>query len=413
VSGDRSDATSDAPTSTSGPTGLVPLTTVRLAANGLFRFAYPFLGLVAADVGLGDRAAGLLLTGLAVGGMSTPVARRVVAGRGESPRRLAVAGLLLLFAGTMAVGGLAPTLAAATPALAATVAVVGMAVLGLAKPLLDVGSIGYVSDRVPYARRARATSVMELTWAGGLLLLAPVGALASATSWRVGLIGLGLVCLAGAVLVRFRLDPDPARTGRSSPPTPDVAGSAAPRGVGWRFLLVGALLFTALEATFGVVGLWLEDVRGVSPALLGTFTAVAALGELAGSTFVLAFADRLGKARVLVLGLLVCVVGFGALPFAPNLPLALVALAVGLFGTESAIVAAIPLGSEVAPGARTAFLSRMWGTASVARAVVGALGPVLLLSIGIGANSTLSVVAALAAVVLTLDLLRRAPQLSR
>ena len=416
-------------TSTATATGsprLVPLSIARLAGNGLFRFVYPFLGVVAVDVGLGEASAGLLISGLAVGGMLVPLLRRLVSRGRETPRRLAVVGLVSLLAGSLVLGGLAPQLAGTTPLLGAGVALLGMVVLGVAKPLLDVGAIGYVSDRVPFTRRARATSVMELTWAGGLLVLAPAGVLVAATSWQLTLVLLGAASAATALLLWRWMDPDDAvpagqphehatAVGATSVDASATSGSAPPEpapGSSWRFLLVAALLFTALESTFGVVGLWLERVQQVDPSLLGALTAFGALGELAGSGFVLGFGDRIGKPRALVIGLLACALGFGLLPLMPNLPLAMVTLALGLFGTETAIVAAIPLASEVVPGNRTGFLARMMAVSSISRALLGAIGPALLVSYGIGANATISAVAALAAAALVVQLVRREPRLS-
>ena len=409
---------------TTGSPRLVPLSIARLAGNGLFRFVYPFLGVVAVDVGLGEASAGLLITGLAVGGMLVPLVRRLVSGGREAPRRLAVVGLLALLGGALVLGGLAPLLAGTTPLLGAVVALLGMVVLGAAKPLLDVGAIGYVSDRVPFSRRARATSVMELTWAGGLLVLAPAGLLAAATSWQLTLVLLGVASAATALLLWRWMDPDDAVPPDSAQERATAVGATSVEtdpgqervrpapGSTWRFLLVAALLFAALESTFGVVGLWLERVQQVDPALLGALTAFGALGELTGSAFVLGFGDRIGKPRALVIGLLACALGFGLLPLMPNLVLAMAMLAVGLFGTETAIVAAIPLASEVVPGDRTGFLARMMAVSSISRAVLGATGPALLVAFGIGANGAISAVAALAAAALVLQLVRREPRLA-
>ncbi len=403
---------------------LVPLSASRLVGNGLFRFVYPFLGIVAVDVGLGAGAEGLLITGLAVGGMLVPSVTRLLVGERDAPRGSAVRGLVALALGTVVLGLLAPPLAGVAGWLGIGTALVGVVVLGLAKPLLDVGSMTYVSARVPYARRGRALSIMELTWAGGLLLLAPAGALAEATSWRVALLLLGALALLAVPLLRRWMDDDAAtrallREAADDADRRDAAADAAvvaadrdrTRRSAVLFLTVVVLLFAALELTFGVVGLWLEDVQQVDVGLLGVFTAIGAVGELAGSAFVVWAGDRLGKATTTGIGLVACAVGFGWLGVAPSLPLALVGLAVGLFGSESAIVAAIALASEVDPHRRGIFLGRMVAASSVSRALAGAAGPMLLLRSGIGTNTAISAVAALAAVAVLVRLVRHDPRL--
>lgn len=407
----------DAPPTPDTSPRLVPLSLARLAGNGLFRFVYPFLGLVAADVALGEGAETLLIGALAAGGMLMPVASRWLLGEVDAPRRSTSAGLVLLCAGTLLLGGLAPGLADRVGLVGTVVALLAMVVLGLAKPLLDVGSMTYVSARVPWHRRGRALSLMELTWAGGLLVLAPVGVLAGRIGWRPTIVLLGFVALAAVPLLRRWLAPDAetAALAPSTPPAPlDDEPPAAPSGRGdstWLFLVVFALVFVALEATFGVVGLWLEDVRGVDAALVAGLTAIGGVGELTGSVFTVAVADRIGKARTAAVGLLACAVGFGVLGSAGPLWLAITGLVVGLFGTETAIVAGIPLASEVQPARRAAFLARAVAWSSVARAVTGASAALLLRRGGIGVNTSVSVIAALVAITLLVVLVRREPRL--
>lgn len=522
------DSTPASAASASGPR-LVPLSLARLGGNGLFRFVYPFLGVVAVDVGLGEGSETVLITALAVGGMILPAVSRRMSGDEDRPRLSSATGLLAMFVGTLLLGGLAPTLAGTAHWLGIGTALLAMVVLGLAKPLLDIGSMTYVSARVGWAGRGRALSVMELTWAGGLLVLAPVGLVAERIGWRPTIVLLGVVVALTTPLLHRWLDPDavtvqlatsaaastatttaaadphapvphhdagtgaptshgrddtdaptphghdttitptrdtpagagrpdghastdaPAPHGRAgtgvTPPTspgtdataPVEAGTGppddhartaspntrtghetatrarpgpAPVGrSGALFLVVFALVFVALETTFGVVGLWLEDVRGIAPGRVATLTAVGGLGELGGSLFTVAVADRVGKARTAAIGLLCCAVGFGLLGVAGPLWLALLGLAVGLFGTETAIVAGIPLASEIDPSRRAAFLSRAVAASSVSRAVVGLASARLLLAGGIALNTGISVAAALLAVAGVVVLLRIEPRL--
>lgn len=389
------------------------LSGIRLAGNGSFRFLYPFLPVVAAELAIPDAWAGVLVGSLAVGGMASPVVRGWLVGPFERPRRLLVLASLVVALGTLGVA-LAPI---------AVVAVVALLVMGAGKPLLDTAAISYVSARTTFATRARATSTMELTWAGALIIIAPLaGLVAAASSWRVSLALVAAAILALTVAARLRLDPDP-------PPDADAAGAnAGHRGqrprrglratfaslnpIARDYLLVVAFAFGALEATFSVFGLWLDRVHGVPLAQLGGFAAVVAIGELLGAGLVTVAADRIGKARTLMIGLAVCATGLTALAATTTLSFGVAALAVGLVGSETAIVAAIAIASEVQPDARSRYLAVMFAITSFTRAVVGGIGPAVFAAVGIAGNVAMSVLAAAIAAVMLRRAVARNPGLA-
>lgn len=436
------------------------LSGIRLAGNGSFRFLYPFLPVVAAELAIPDAWAGVLVGSLAVGGMASPVVRGWLVGPFERPRRLLVLASLVVALGTLGVA-LAPI---------AVVAVVALLVMGAGKPLLDTAAISYVSARTTFATRARATSTMELTWAGALIIIAPLaGLVAAASSWRVSLALVAAAILALTVAARLRLDPDPPPDPPPVPPgdvTADAppstgqaavapghaatdvaganaghldtesspAGSAPPVGrvdergqrprrglratfaslnpIARDYLLVVAFAFGALEATFSVFGLWLDRVHGVPLAQLGGFAAVVAIGELLGAGLVTVAADRIGKARTLMIGLAVCATGLTALAATTTLSFGVAALAVGLVGSETAIVAAIAIASEVQPDARSRYLAVMFAITSFTRAVVGGIGPAVFAAVGIAGNVAMSVLAAAIAAVMLRRAVARNPGLA-
>lgn len=372
------------------------LTAVRLVMNGAFRFLYPFLPVVARDLGVSPARAGLLVAAVAAGGVAAPVTRRLITGGHERVRGLALGATAVMSIGTMVAA-----LATGLP-----LALLGLLALGAGKPLVDVATISYVADRTTFDRRARATSVMELTWAGALIVIAPLaGLLAARTSWRVPLLLLGAVSALSAVAMRRWLDADGDRPARRAARPPRWT---APER--W-LLLTAALVFAVLEATFAVFGLWLEADFGVGIEGLGVFAAVTAAGELVGSATVLVVADRVGKHRTAWAGLGLASLGLASLLLAPNIGLAVAAMAVGLCGSEMAIVSVVPLGSEVQPASRSRFLAAMMSAASVTRAVVAAGGAALFAMAGIGANVAISILAALIAATLLRHVLRLDPRL--
>lgn len=387
--------TVSSPAATTAPR-LGLLTAVRLVMNGAFRFVYPFLPVVARDLGVSPARAGLLVAAVAAGGVAAPLTRRAITGGHEHVRRLAVGSAVVMSIGTVV----------AATATGVPLAIVGLLALGAGKPLVDVATIAYVSDRTSFDRRARATSMMELTWAGALVIIAPLaGLLAARTSWRLPLLLLGIAAAGSALLMRRFLDADV-----------DVAERRAPRPPRWTpverwLLLTAALVFTVLEATFAVFGLWLEADFGVGIEGLGVFAAVAATGELVGSATVLAIGDRWGKHRTTWLGLALASAGLTVMLLAPGLGFAVAAMAVGLCGSEMAIVSVLPLGSEVQPASRSRFLAAMMSAASVTRAAVAAGGAAVFAAFGIGANVAISVTAAVIAATLLWHVLRMEPRL--
>lgn len=372
------------------------LTAVRLVMNGAFRFLYPFLPVVARDLGVSPARAGLLVAAVAAGGIAAPLTRRAITGGHEHIRRLAVGSAVVMSLGTVV----------AATASGVPLALVGLLALGAGKPLVDVATIAYVSERTTFDRRARATSIMELTWAGALVVIAPLaGLLAARTSWRLPLLLLGVAAAGSALVMRRWLAEDHPELERRAPRPPRWT-----RAEKW-LLLTSAMVFAVLEATFSVFGLWLESDFGVGIEGLGAFAAVSATGELAGSGTVLVVGDRWGKHRTTWLGLAIASVGLSLMLLAPNLGLAVAAMAIGLCGSEMAIVSVLPLGSEVQPASRSRFLAGMMSGASLTRALVAAGGAALFDAAGIGANVAVSVTAAAIAATLLWQVLRIDPRL--
>lgn len=368
------------------------LTGTRLVTNGAFRYLYPFLPVVARGLDISPARAGLLVSAAGLGGIAAPVVRSAVTGGRERPRRLAIGGVLLVVTG----------LAVAAGARGLLWAFVGFGILGLGKPVYDAGSVAYVAERTAYGARARYTSLMELTWAGGLLVVAPAaGWVISRSSWRLPLVGLAVLSLAGAAAIGLLLEadrgPEPATGGR---------GAFGPTAV--LVLAATALFFFSQELTFVVFGVWLEADFGASVTTLGGLAAAVGLAELIGSATVLAVADRVGKLRTAVAGLLVSAAAFGALPVAAAIAPAVVLMAAALMGVEIAIVSTIPVASEIWPRSRSRFVAIFFAVANAARAGGAAAGSALFAAGGIGATVIGSVVGQLAAALTLFVLIRRA-----
>lgn len=369
---------------------LAYLTAVRLVANSGYRFLYPFLPVVARGLDVSLARAGLLVSATGVGGLATPLVAAASGRGGERHRRLAAIGLALFAAGT-AVAGLGGSY---------LVVLVGFGLLGLAKPVYDVAAQAYLSERTAYDRRARVLAVLELTWAGGLLVGAPVaGWLIARAGWQAPLLAfaaLGVVAL--GALPRF-LEPD-----RLHPTGAPARLRLRREGVAL-LAVMGAFTFGA-EVTFVVFGAWLEEDFGLSVIALGGVATLIGVAELVGSVAVIAFVDRVGKRRSVAGGLVAAAAGFAVLPLVDGLAPGLGALAFAILGFEFTIVSAIPLASEVHPDARSRYLSLMVVAVTLPRAAAAAIGPVLFRDGGIGATAVVSAAANVAALVLLVALVR-------
>ncbi len=274
------------------PLGFLAVT--RLVLNTGYRLVYPFLPAISRGLGISLDRAGGLVSARNLAGAATPAV--VVAGR-RSTRTL-----IALALGTFALGA---AITSATGAFWGAFA--GFVLMGIGKPAFDVGAMTYLADRSPYGRRARVMSVLELTWAGGLLVGAPAaGWLIDRAGWEAPFWMIAVLATACLLLV-FRLLEGSREADDEPSVTPKLDRNA-------KALLLVFVLFTAsAELVFVVLGSWLELEFGLSIIELGAFAAVVGFSELSGESFTLAFADRLGKRNAIMMGMVLAITGFVAM----------------------------------------------------------------------------------------------------
>ena len=149
------------------------------------------------------------------------------------------------------------------------------------------------------------------------------------------------------------------------------------------------------------------DAPGSSLAALGLASTLVALAELSGEGAVLAFADRMGKIRMVSYGLGFSAVGYAVLgPASSSLVVGLGVLAATFVAFEITIVAAIPLASEIAPGARTRYLALFMVALGIGRAIGDIVGPMLYTWRGFPASTLTSAVGAAFGLVLVIVVFR-------
>jgi predicted MFS family arabinose efflux permease len=274
--------------------------------------------------------------------------------------------------------------------------------MGLGKPVFDVGSQTYVSERVPYSNRARSLGILELSWAGGFLVGAPVaGWLIERWSWStpfwvfgtLSIFALGLV-----VLVLAPSDDHPAR-----PPQG--------RDLGTRFIapFLGSVVIAGftLEMVFVVLGAWLETSFGMSLFALAGVGALLGVAELGGEGLMVAFTDRIGKRNSFALGLGATSLALLFLSFLnQDLVPGLAALFFAILFLELSVISGIPLASEMRPSRRSRFFGWTLVAAGAGRIVADLIGPSIFEAAGMTAVAAVAAASAAAGVVVLLSLVR-------
>ena len=355
------------------------LAATRLVLNTGYRLVYPFLPAISRGLGISLDRAGVLVSARNLAGAATPA---LVAAGKRSTRTLILLALSLF--------GLGAAITTVTTAFWGAFA--GFVLMGMGKPAFDVGAMTYVADRTPYQRRARVMSVLELTWAGGLLVGAPAaGWLIDRSGWEAPFWVIA-VLVGLAALAAFRLL-EGARPGDG-----EQAGAARLDRSGKALLVVFLLFSTAAELVFVVLGSWLELEFGLTIIELGVFAAVVGLSELSGESFTLVFADRVGKRNAVMLGIGLALTGYVAIGvIGGSLTGGLVAAAVTFFGFEITIVSALPFATEVQPASRSRYLGLIQVAMATARAAGALAGNPLFDAFGIRANAGIAALLNLAA----------------
>lgn len=350
------------------------LTAVRFVLNTILRMTSVFLPAIARGLGVSLESAGLLVSTRSLAGAAVPAVVATV-GRGERRLRLATWGMVLFSAGTL--------VTAATSVYVGALA--GFVLIGLAKPTFDTAAISYVADRTPYDRRARYLSILELTWASGLLIGAPAcGWLISRLDWTAPFWVAAALGGIGVVAAPFFLDAD---SGDGAPQRRPLALNRSAVAL----LAVLVAISVGSEIAFVVFGAWMEDVFDLSLVALGVASVAIGLAELVGEGGVLALADRVGKRNMVLIGCTASAAGYVALAgVADDLTLSLIVLVIVFIAFEIAVVSAMPLATEVVPHARARFLALIIVAVSIGRAIGAAVGPLVYRSGGMSLNAVVA-----------------------
>ncbi len=347
------------------------VTFARLAPNMGRRVLYPFVPAISRLLGVPVNDVQTVIALQGGTGLFSPIVAPLTSRYGRKRVMLGALGLFI-FAGSM--GAIIGTFWAVA---------LTFLLFGASKMVYDPAFQAYLSDKIPYEKRAQAIGITELSWAGALVIGAPLGGLLlenvglSAVFWM-----LLLFAVIGFILVTFLLPSD----------IPDKSNGER-KPIHWRALLehpqaLGALMFVALiiianEMFFINYGLWMEGNFGLSLGNLGAVTVVIALAEIFGESSVIALGDKFGKKRMALFGAILCVICHVILPMLTfSLPMALIGLFVFFFAFEVAIVSFTPILSEILPTERALILSAGASASAIGRMGGAWLGGILYALLG-------------------------------
>jgi len=349
------------------------LTIGRLTSNSGYRFAPPFLAVIAGDLDVSLATLGAVVAVSELAGLAAPAIGRLA---DRLDRRHALIGGLLGVAAGSALAGAAPH---------PVVLAVALFALGWCKILFDAALLGWLADRVPYERRARVIALNETSWALSMLVGVPVmGLVTAAASWRWGFAAGALAMVLLAMMIARRVLPDPHRAARHRAVRhPDVGrqeatGRAALTRSGWGLVASLGAMMAAVQAVTVTFGSWLEERHGLGVVALAGVTLGLGVVELSGALSVARVTDRWGKRRSVLVGTAIMIPAAVLLAVGGDvLLLGMIALLAFIAGFEFAMVASVSLSTQLVPGRPAAGFGLMIGAGTLGRVAASYVATVL------------------------------------
>lgn len=353
----------------------------RLVSNACYRFAPPFVAVIARGLHVTVGRLGFaLMIGEFAGLLSPVIGRRI-----DRTNRLAgmTFGMSALFVSVIG--------AAVSPNV--VVFTVSMFVLSASKVVFDTALIVWVNDHVPYERRGQVVGVIETSWALGLFIgVSAMGLVTALTNWRAGF-GLGalMMLLTGASILQ-RLPHHEAHA-----PATEHVSARIPRN-GWLVVAAFFMLLGAAQTVGIVFGPWFEDNFGFSSGALVAVVVSMGFVELVGSIGSSRVVDRWGKENAVRRGTVLMFVTCVVMALGQNVTFVAVPMVVLFFlGFEFGIVCLLPVAANIVPGASGVGLGTAVGAGTFGRAVMSSIATNLYDAVGPVGPAVLGAVMAIAA----------------
>ena len=342
----------------------------RLVSNACYRFAPPFIAVIARGLDVTVAQLGVAFMIGEFAGLLSPVIGRFI----DRANRLVsmLLGVSLLTTAVL-------ILAAATNL---WIFGAGMFLMSSSKVLFDTSLIVWVNDHVPYERRGRIVGIIETSWALSLFIgVAAMGIATAVLSWRAGfLLGAIAMAISGALIATGLPRNDAHAPARS------VQRGKVPRNA--LYIFASAFLLMGASQCVGITfGPWFEDEFGFTS--LGLIVIVVVLGvfELGSSIGSSRVTDRWGKEKSVMRGVAAMAIAGVLMTVGHQFAfLAIPMLIIYIAGFEFALVSMLPIAANLVPTAGGIGLGLTVGAGTLGRAIfssvatslydwVGPLGP--------------------------------------
>ncbi len=344
----------------------------RLISNACYRFAPPFIAVIARGLHVSVTQMGIAFTVGEFAGLSSPLLGRFV----DKNNRI-----VSMMIGMVGITGAVVVAATSTTLLQFAIA---MLLMSGSKVLFDTALIVWVNDHVPYERRGRIVGVIETSWALSLFIgVAIMGAATALFSWRVGFAVGAIGMLVSGSLIVAALPRHEAHA-----PVSEHARASIPRN-GYLVFACSFLLMAATQCLGITFGPWFEDEFHFSSGALIAVVIVLGLFELTSSISSSRVTDRWGKENSVRRGALLMVVSALLMGIGAHISyIAVPMLVLFILGFEFALVSMLPLAANIVPTAGGIGLGLTVGAGTCGRAVfstittslyehVGPIGPSL------------------------------------
>lgn len=358
----------------------------RLISNACYRFAPPFIAVIARGLDVSVSQMGIALMIGEFAGLLSPLFGRIV----DRSNRLVVM-MAGIFGITAAVIGAATSFTVIQFA-------ISMCVLSGSKVLFDTALIVWVNDHVPYERRGRIVGVIETSWALSLFIgVAVMGIATALISWRAGFIVGAIGMLITGSLIATSLPRHEAH----APVTTHVKGKVPARGYyvfACAFLLMGAS--QCLGITFGP---WFEDEFNFTSFAIIAVVVVLGVFELVSSVGSARVTDTWGKEVSVRRGSVLMIAATLVMASATHLSIVAVPMLIlFILGFEFALVSMLPLAANIVPTAGGIGLGLTVGAGTCGRAVFSTVATSLYDSVGpVGPALTAAALSAAAVLMMT------------